>query len=293
MYDKPKTMVCGFYCAISLAVRRYPCFTNYSSMSFSLTVIGCGSATPVGHRLSSAFALKHNQHVFLIDCGEGTQVYLKDNHIHMQRIDRIFISHAHGDHFFGLVGLLSSMHIFGRRQALTVYGPPELEHIIRYQLEVGGTVLCYPLHFVATQTETPELLLDTRSEQVYSFPLKHSLPTTGFLFKEKKPADARTSPKSFAYCSDTAYTENILPFIRKADVLYHESTFLESEANLAAERLHSTASQAARIARKAEVGKLLLGHYSARYADTSAFKQEASAIFPETFLAAEGLILNF
>lgn len=262
-------------------------------MSFSLTVIGCGSATPVGHRLSSAFALKHSQHVFLIDCGEGTQVYLKDNHIHMQRIGRIFISHLHGDHYFGLVGLISSMHLLGRNQPLTVYGPPELEHIVRYQLEVGGTELCFPLHFVPTQTEKPELLLDTRSEQVYSFPLQHSVPTTGFLFREKKSADAQTAPKSFAYCSDTAYAESIVPFIRNVDVLYHESTFLETEARLAEERLHSTATQAARIAWQAEAGKLLLGHYSARYADTRLFLQEAVEIFPDAVLAAEGLTLNF
>lgn len=262
-------------------------------MSFSLTVIGCGSATPVGHRLSSAFALKHNQHVFLIDCGEGTQLYLKDYHIHMQRISRIFISHLHGDHFFGLVGLISSMHLLGRNQPLTVYGPPELEHIIRSQLEVGNTELCFPLHFVSTQTENLELLLDTKSEQVYSFPLQHSVPTTGFLFLEKKSEDARTPAKRFAYCSDTAYTESILPFIGKVDVLYHESTYLESEARQAAERMHSTAVQAATVARKAEAGRLLLGHYSARYGDTRPFLQEAAEIFPDAVLAAEGLTLNF
>lgn len=220
-------------------------------------------------------------------------MYLKDNHIHMQRISRIFISHLHGDHFFGLIGLISSMHMFGRSQPLTVYGPPELEHIIRYQLEIGGTELCYPLHFVPTHPEGLELLLDTHSEQVFSFPLQHSVPTTGFLFREKKSTDARTAPKSFAYCSDTAYTEDILPFLQNVDLLYHESTFLESEARLAEERLHSTASQAALIAQKAGAGKLLLGHYSARYADTQPFRQEAAEVFPEALLSAEGLTLNF
>lgn len=260
-------------------------------MSFSLTVIGCGSATPVGTRLSSAFALRHRRQVFLIDCGEGTQMHLKEHHIHMQRISHVLVSHLHGDHFFGLAGLLSSMHLFGRSHPLNVFGPPELEHIIRYQLEVGGTELRYPLTFVPTQAEEPQLLFSDGHVEVMSFPLMHSLPTTGFLFREIRQNE-RHRPKSFAYCSDTCYTESILPYVKGVDLLYHESTFLRGEERLAVERFHSTAEQAAMLAQKAEVKRLLLGHYSARYSDTHSFLEEAEGVFPESVLASEGLILN-
>lgn len=261
-------------------------------MSFSFTVIGCGSATPVGHRLSSAFALRYQQHVFLVDCGEGTQMYLKDNHIHMQRIGHVLISHLHGDHFFGLVGLLSSMHLFGRSHPLTVYGPPELEQIVRCQLDAGNTVLGYPLHFVPTQAERQVLLYENPRLQLFSFPLQHSVPTTGFLFRERVNSLSPRPPKSVAYCSDTAYDESLIPYVQGVDLLYHESTFLNSESHLAEERFHSTAEQAATLARKAQVKKLLLGHYSARYADVQLFLTEAQPLFPEVLLAQEGLTVN-
>ena len=261
-------------------------------MSFSLTVIGCGSATPVGHRLSSAFALRCRQRVFLVDCGEGSQMYLKDNHIHMQRISKVFISHLHGDHFFGLVGLISSMHLFGRSHQLTVYGPPALEQIVRHQLEVGGTELNYPLSFVGTRTDGPDLLFEDQELQVCSFPLRHSVPTTGFLFREKAKERAVRPPKSFAYCSDTAYDESILPYISGVDLLYHESTFLESERQLAEDRLHATAGQAAEMARLAGAKKLLLGHFSARYALLDPFTEEAQRCFPDVMLASEGLTVS-
>lgn len=219
-------------------------------------------------------------------------MYLKDNHIHMQRVSHVLVSHMHGDHFFGLVGLLSSMHLFGRSHPLTVYGPPELEHVLRYQFDVGDTVLNYQLNFVATQAESPALLYEDNSILLYSFPLKHSVPTTGFLFREKRRELSPSRPKSFAYCSDTQFTESIVPYVREADLLYHESTFLESEAKLAEERFHSTAAQAAKLARMAEVKRLMLGHYSARYGDTQPFLEEAMAHFPETVLAYEGLSVN-
>lgn len=261
-------------------------------MSLTLTVIGCGSATPVGHRLSSAFVLRHNRQVFMIDCGEGAQMYLKENHIHMQRIQHILISHLHGDHYFGLVGLLSSMHLFGRDYPLTVYAPPELEHIVRYQLEVGQTELSYPLRFVSLTGEEAFRIFDDKGLEVSAFPLQHGLPAYGFVFKEKTRPGGLNPARSFAYCSDTVYTESILPHIQGVDLLYHESTFLESERNLAEKRLHSTAHQAAMLAQKAGVGKLLLGHYSARYADIQAFQAEAGEIFPQVELAREGLQLT-
>lgn len=226
----------------------------------------------------------------MIDCGESTQQYLKDNHIRMQRIGHIFISHLHGDHYFGLICLLSSMHLFGRRTPLHLYAPPVLESIIKIQLEVGGTELMFPLVFHPTQAQTPELLYEDSSLTVQSFPLDHGMPTTGFIFKEKEKG--KTSPKSFAYCSDTAYCEAIIPYIRHVDLLYHETTFLDSEIELAKSRFHSTARQAALIARKAEVKKMLMGHYSARYLGTRNFVKEASSIFSEVVAAEEGLLLE-
>ena len=219
-------------------------------------------------------------------------MYLKDNHIHMQRISKVFISHLHGDHFFGLVGLISSMHLFGRNHQLTVYGPPALEQIVRHQLEVGGTELCYPLSFVGTRTDGPELLYEDQELQVCSFPLRHSVPTTGFLFRERGNSLSPRPPKSVAYCSDTAYDESLIPYVQGVDLLYHESTFLNSESHLAVERFHSTAEQAATLARKAQVKKLLLGHYSARYADVQFFLKEAQPLFPDVMLAQEGLTVN-
>ena len=279
----------------------------FSIMGFTLTVIGCGSATPVGHRLSSAFVLKKENSCFLIDCGEASQLHLKDNHIRMQRIEHIFISHLHGDHYFGLVGLLSSMHLFGRRAPLHLYGPPALETIVNMQLEAGCTELLYPLHFHPTQDREFALLYEDRTISVYSFPLDHGMPTTGFLFKENVPervvpaqylsdvlaaARPKSLPKSFAYCSDTAYNEDIIPYIKGVDLLYHEATFLESEVDLAKSRFHTTARQAAQLARKAEVKKLLVGHYSARYAGTHEFVVEASEYFSPVLPATEGLVLE-
>lgn len=262
-------------------------------MSFSFIVIGCGSATPIGHRLSSAFILKHNRSVFLIDCGEGSQMYLKENHVHLQRINQIFISHLHGDHFFGLIGLLSSMHLFGRNIPLTIYAPRELEAIIKLQLKAGATVLSYPLFFRQTQNEEKELLYEDKEVEVYSFPLNHSIPTTGFLFKEKiKPNYPIFVPKSFAYCSDTAYSEAIIPYIKGVDLLYHESTFMESDIQIAESRQHSTARQAAKIAKMANVKRLLIGHYSARYSDVQCFLEEAKLEFQNVLMAFEGLCIN-
>ena len=226
----------------------------------------------------------------MIDCGEASQLFLKDNHIRMQRISHVFISHLHGDHYFGLVGLLSSMHLFGRKHPLHLFAPPELEQIIRMQLDAGGTVLQYPLFFHSTRDRSVDLLFEDKELEVYSFPLRHGLPTTGFLFKEKPRTSSRQLPKSFAYCSDTIYDVSIIPYIRQVDLLYHETTFLESEAALAESRFHTTARQAAQIARQAEVGRLMIGHYSARYSNIQDFVREASEVFPTVIPASEGLV---
>lgn len=304
-------------------------------MLLKLIVIGCGSATPVGQRISSAFALKKENEIFLIDCSEGTQMHLKRYGIRMQKISRIFISHLHGDHYFGLIGLLSSLHLFGRTEPLHVYGQLPLKNIIDIQMKAGNTDLSYPLYFHEIKAEEPAIIFEDDTITVETFPLIHSVPTNGFVFREKPkrpklnksfvekyapsiewiqrikagedfideegtvlPNKTITSvssykPKMFAYCSDTIYTETITPYIKEADLLYHEATFMDDMKYAAKEKLHTTASEAANIAKIAHVKQLLIGHYSARYAILEPLLAEAKAIFPETLAADEGLVIDF
>ncbi len=265
----------------------------------------------------------------MVDCGEGTQVSLRRMHVHFQKINHIFISHLHGDHFFGLIGLISSMHLLGRTKKLTVYGPPELNDIIDLQLRVSLTELQYPLVFHPTQAEIPQQLFENEFLAISSFPVLHRIPTTGFLFREKpgerrirkeviemlnipvheigsikRGADFRDSKgrlhlnssltsepsplRSYAFCADTAYYENIIPVVKGVDLLYHETTFMQDKAANAAEKFHSTTKEAATIALKAGVKKLLIGHYSARYDDLLPLLEEAKEVFPLTELAIEG-----
>lgn len=303
-------------------------------MSLKLVVIGCGSATPVGNRISSSFALKKENEVFLIDCGEGAQMRLKSYGIRMNKISRIFISHLHGDHYFGLVGLLSTFHLFGRKDELHVYGHFPLREIIDLQIKAGNTTLSYPLHFHDIEAEKEALIYEDETIKVETFPLVHSIPTNGFLFREKpRPLNLKKEfvekytpavesmqsikagndfmdsdghvllnkeitfpssykPKSFAYCSDTVYTETIIPYIKGVDLLYHEATFMDDMLHAAKDKLHATASQAAYIAKAAEVKSLLIGHYSARYAILEPLLEEAKAVFQNTVAAEEGLIVE-
>ncbi|MBK7213653.1 MAG: ribonuclease Z [Bacteroidales bacterium] len=300
---------------------------------FSVTILGSSSAIPTSDRNPTAQLVNHNDRLFLLDCGEGTQVSLRKMHVHFQRINHIFISHLHGDHFFGLIGLISSMHLLGRSKALHVYGPPELEQILQIQLDVSLTVLSYSLIFHPTRSDIPELLFEDETVQVRSFPMLHRIPTTGFIFEEKAgdrrirkelielyqippheiPLIRRGSdfldskgnlisnqeltidpfiPRKYAFCSDTAYFEEIIDTVKGADLLYHETTFMQNRAQNAADKFHSTTFEAARIAQKAEVKKLLIGHYSARYDDLQPLLEEAQTIFPETLLASEGLTIE-
>jgi ribonuclease Z len=300
---------------------------------FSVTILGSSSAIPTSDRNPTSQLVNHNDHFFLIDCGEGTQVTLRRMHLHFQRINHVFISHLHGDHFFGLIGLISSMHLLGRTKPLHVYGPPELEEILNLQLRVSQTELLYPLEFHATQAILPEVIFENGVLRVKSFPMLHRIPTTGFLFEEK-PGDKRirkeiiqefqipvtefprikqggdyTDPsgklyknkdltldtyplRKYAYCSDTAYFEDIIAVVRDSDLLYHETTFLQNRAVNAAEKFHSTTHDAATIALKSCVKRLIIGHYSARYDDLKPLLEEAKSIFPETELALEGLKFN-
>ena len=294
-----------------------------------LTILGCYAATPrtITNPTSQLFEIKNR--MFLIDCGEGTQVQLRKNKIKFSKINQVFISHLHGDHFFGLIGLISTFSLLGRTTDLHIYGPKGIKEIILLQLRLSNSWTNYGLYFHELESEESETIFEDEKVVVTTIPLKHRVYTNGFLFQEKVGErklnmdavlnyeiescyyqkikngkdialeDGRTipnseltfdpiEPKSYAFCSDTAYHEAILPIIENVDVLYHESTFLESEESLAQKTLHSTAKEAARIALKANVKQLILGHYSTRYESISLFKEEAATIFSEVALAEDG-----
>lgn len=300
---------------------------------FSVTVLGSSAAIATKERGLTSHLLNHCNRLFLIDCGEGTQFRLRELKIRTGRIKHIFISHLHGDHFFGLIGLLSTMHLMRRTEEITIYGPPRLDEILNIQLEVSETRLYYPLKFVVTNAEKEEVIYDDGKLMVSSLPLKHRIPTTGFIFREKEQArhinkaavdrygvpiayydslrrgmdftlddnerisnsELTTSPdtpRSYVFCSDTVYNEDIVESIKGCDLLYHESTFAHDLEQTAMEKMHSTNVQAAMIASKAEVKKLLLGHFSARYEDLQPMLEEARNTFAETYLAEEGIPFN-
>ena len=300
----------------------------------NLTILGCYAATPrtLTNPTSQVLEIR-NQH-FLIDCGEGTQVQLRKQKIKFTKINRVFISHLHGDHFYGLIGLISTFSLLNRANELHIYGPKGIQEIIQLQLRLSESWPQYDLIFHELTSKESQVLYEDDQVRIHSFPLKHRVYTNGFLFQEK-PAerkldmnavlnyeiescyyqnikngkditleDGRVIPnstlsfdppvtKSYAYCSDTKYTESIIPYIQDATVLYHESTFLESEEALAKKTMHATAKQAALIAQKAGVGQLILGHYSTRYANIELFKQEAQAHFEAVLLANDGVRFEF
>jgi len=261
-------------------------------MTFSVMVLGCSAAIPTGTRHLSAHLLNANERFCLIDCGEGTQFQLRQYHIPWKRIDYVFISHLHGDHFFGLAGLLNSMHLLGRTNDLFLYTPEPLQEILDLQFSASATTLRYPLHFQRLEMNHPSVLIDNQRLQVLSFPLKHSIPACGFLFTEKNPPRKVTIPRSFAYCCDTVYDPSIVPVIRNSSLLYHEATFLHDMEKAAEEKFHSTALQAAKIAFAAEVKKMIIGHFSARYETLQPLLDEARTVFPETYLAEEGVFID-
>lgn len=294
-----------------------------------LYVLGCYSATPRAFTHPTAQVLDIKNHLFLIDCGEGTQVQLRKQKVKFARIKHIFISHLHGDHFFGLPGLISTFRLLGREAPLHIYGPKGIKQAMTLMLKLGNSWTNYPLHFHELESRSSELIFEDEKVEVYTIPLDHRVYTNGFLFREK-PGERRLDPeaakeygvetcyfrnikqgkdvtlddgtvipnkklsfdpppvKSYAFCSDTRYNETIIPIIQGADWLYHESTFLEAHKDLAEPTGHSTAKQAATIAKKAGVGKLILGHYSTRYDRLDRFKKEAQVIFENTVLAEDG-----
>jgi len=303
-------------------------------MSLRLTILGCHSATPRVNAFPTSQYLEINDRHFIIDCGEGTQRQMRKYKVGYAKINHIFISHLHGDHFYGLVGLLSTLGILNREKELHVFGPKGIKEATEMLLKISQSHAKYELIFHELSSSKSELIFEDDKVSVHTIPLKHRVYTNGFLFKEKiKPkklhiqnisnypeigkADylnikagkdivletgeiipneeltiASEKPKSFAYCSDTSFLPSIIPIIKEADLLYHEATFLSDKEDLASKTLHSTAKQAATIAKEANVKQLILGHYSGRYKDIELFKEEAKSIFAETFLAEPGKVIE-
>jgi len=294
--------------------------------------LGCGSATPTLQRNPTAQVINILERHFLIDCAEGTQLQMRKYGIKFQKINHIFISHLHGDHYLGLVGFISTLHLLGRTKDLHIYGPEALGEIIFTQLKASSSYLSYHIEFHPLNSKKSELIFEDKLVTVRTIPLKHRIYCNGFLIEEKqhpyrldiKSAESNEIPiawyhrlkaggdyiengvhipnsqltftpypsRSYAYCSDTAYFESIIPIIKKAHLLYHEATFLEIHKKRAKQTLHSTAKQAASIAEQAEVKQLILGHYSARYKKTSDFVNEAKTIFNNTSAVEDGDVYN-
>lgn len=300
----------------------------------NLTILGCYAATPRTFTNPTSQVLEIRNRLFLIDCGEGTQVQLRKNKVKFSKINHIFISHLHGDHFYGLVGLISTFMLLGRTADLHVYGPKGIKEIILLQLRLSNSYTSYNLYFHELTSSESEVVYEDEKVVVRTIPLKHRVYTNGFLFQEKigdrkldmnavlnynietcyyqkikngKDVEMEDGtiipnskltfdpipPKSYAFCSDTVYDESIIPIIENTDILYHESTFLETEAHLSEKTMHTTAKQAATIALKANVKQLVMGHYSTRYASIELFKEEAETIFPNVLLSDDGKVFEF
>lgn len=298
-----------------------------------LTILGCYSATPRISAHTTSQVLESRGHTFLIDCGEGTQMELRKHKVKFNQIKHIFISHLHGDHCFGLIGLISTFRLLNREAELHIYGPKGIKDLIMLQLKLSKSWIDFKLVFHELTSLDSELIFEDDKIAIKTIPLDHRVYTNGFLFKEKafdrkllidkaeekhidvayyrklkQGADVLNTKgelisnadvtiegvpsKSYAFCSDTAYREDIVPIINNADVLYHESTFLEAHASLCAKTKHSTAKQAAEIAKKANVGTLILGHYSSRYNTLDDFKTEAQTVFNRVELAEDGKIFQ-
>jgi len=298
-------------------------------VSFSLTILGSSSAIPTSKRFPSAHLLNTDEHFFLIDCGEGTQVQLRRFGIHFGRINHVFISHLHGDHVFGLFGLLSTFNLMGRKTDLHIYADPRLEEIVSAHLRYFDQKMRFKIVYHPIEGNKSARILETKRLTVDTIPLKHSVPCYGFLFREKEKlrnikkeaiekyhipiqemvnikrgADFVTeegeiipnkkmtlSPlasRSYAYCSDTLALSSVVHLVESVNLLYHEATFLDRDKKIAKETLHTTAVQAAKIAREAGVNHLIIGHFSVRYKSLSDFEQEAKSFFPDVTAAIDG-----
>lgn len=300
---------------------------------FDLNILGCGSALPTSKHNLSAQVINLRDKLYMIDCGEGTQLQFRKMRMNFNRLGHIFISHLHGDHCFGLPGLISTLGLLGRTADLHIHAQRDTEPVFRPILDYFCRELPYRVVFHSFDPYKHELIHEDRTVEVYTIPLKHRVPTAGFLFAEKPKsrhiirdvcdfyrvpvfkmneikagADfvteegetipnerltrAANPPKRYAYCSDTAYDERIVPIIKGVDLLYHEATFREEDLARAKETFHSSARQAGLIAQQAEVKQLVIGHFSARYPNEQILLKEAQAVFPQVILAKEGLTIE-
>jgi ribonuclease Z len=299
-----------------------------------LTILGCYAATPRTFTNPTSQVLEIRNRMFLIDCAEGTQVQLRKNKIKFSKISRVFISHLHGDHFYGLIGLISTFMLLGRTTDLHVYGPKGIKEVILMQLKLSNSYTTYNLYFHELESDESEVIFEDDKVLVRTIPLQHRVYTNGYLFEEKI-GDRKLNfeavaqhkietcyfqnikngknitldngtvidnvdltfdpiePKKYAFCSDTVYNQRIISIIKNSDALYHEATFLESEEALATKTMHSTAKQAAAIAKAANVKQLLLGHYSTRYDSITLFEDEAKTIFENVSLSDDGKVFEF
>ena len=300
---------------------------------FELHILGCGSALPTTRHFATSQVLNVRDKLFMIDCGEGCQMQFRRSRLKFSRLNHIFISHLHGDHCFGLLGLISSFGLLGRTADLHIYSPAGLEELLQPMLKFFCDNLPYKVFFHAFETKRPTLIYEDRSLTVTTIPLKHRIACCGFLFAEQPtlnhiirdmvdfyeiplyelnriksgedyvtadgtvvpnarltiPADP---PRKYAYCSDIIYRESVIEQIKEVNLLFHEATFAQKEQARARETFHTTAAQAATIAKKANVKQLVIGHFSARYEDESVLLEEAQMVFPETILARENLCIT-
>ena len=303
-------------------------------MSFKLTILGCNSAIPTPTKNPTAQLLNVDERFFLIDCGEGTQIQLLKNKIKAQKINHIFISHLHGDHYFGLIGLINTMHLLGRTTELNLYAHQQLKEIIDLQFQASNTELKFPLFFHPITPDEEKVLFEDESIVISNLILKHSIPSSGFLFKEKKKAkniikakieeyeipiaqlssikngaDFKSKegkiiknkelttiakqPYSYAFCSDTTLVEENIATIKGVTLLYHEATFMKDLVEKARQTGHSTTIDAATMAKKAKVKKLVIGHFSSRYNDLEELLAETKSVFTNTYLATDGSTFDF
>ena len=300
----------------------------------NLTILGCHSATPRVNAFPTSQYLEINNNHFLIDCGEGTQRQMRKYKVGFSKINHIFISHLHGDHFYGLVGLLSTYGILSREKEMHIFGPKGIKAATLQMLKISESHAKFSMIFHELSSKKSELIYEDEKVTVHTIPLTHRVYTNGYLFREKeKPrklnmlnisgypeidkadylnikagrdiqlasgevisnSSITITPSkslSFAFCSDTSYKPNIVPIIKNVDLLYHEATFLADRQDLAKKTKHSTSVEAAQIAKEANVGQLVIGHYSGRYPDTSLFQKEAESVFKNVSLARPGVIFT-
>jgi len=292
--------------------------------NFSVTILGSSSAAPTSRRHTTSQLVNFYHRYYLIDCGEGTQMQLRKKRLKISKINHILISHLHGDHFFGLVGLISSLNLFGRTKELHIYSDPRIKEVIDLQLEISETELQFEIVYHPLNFLNKELIFEDKKLEIYSFPLDHRVPTCGFLFKEKqtlpnikkevikkyKPGieeikeirvggDLKLKsgsipnnelivpappPRSYAFCSDTKYTPDIHKYFEEVELLYAECTFMKDMQKIAEDKFHMTTSDVSQLAKESKTKSLIVGHFSARYKDLSDFEKELQELHPNSKL---------